>query len=78
MKIYKPSQKILSMPFLPFLFLIGQISFSHFERVSKKERRGNGRATFKVDIEVEGAKMWKKVEKVAVLVLVMVVGASTH
>ncbi len=46
--------------------------------MSKKERRGNGRATFKVDIEVEGAKMWKKVEKVAVLVLVMVVGASTH
>ncbi len=55
--------------FLHFFSSIGQINFSHFERMNETERRGNGGATSKVDIEVEGAKTQKKVEKAVVLVM---------
>jgi hypothetical protein len=37
--------------------------------MNETERRGNGGATSKVDIEVEGAKTQKKVEKAVVLVM---------
>jgi hypothetical protein len=39
--------------------------------MKERKRRGNGGTAFEVDIEVEGTKTWKGVEKAMVLVLVM-------